>query len=458
MPVTVIERKKPKFVRATVSANKVTPNTTPKASPVMKTKRPSFKAPTEPPSPSARNQFMLTKSETTSILNLLKKFSNANKQLLAVSRTTAERLKTLQSSKVEFMTAQLQLAREELSAANTKYTEAVRDALSKPDHVNTIKVVHLTSDVANYTSLICAGMKSVAMEFKADDSCFLPVLTSLLTARDSLTSLLEILETTKEKIDKSISVELTGYVKNLAALTNTLLACKSGKLIPFGRKLELEAAARAATCSIVKLVNSFGRPIEQSIVYETKVASSCISQLWATLNELSSSPNMLSFKKAKLILTDFLSDLKVNLAEFMESTKQQVSNPSPDVLQVMKSHAQPIRELLFNIVANINLFAEIDTSTITENEINLTVTETHKKRASLVTGDPEDLVPPPPSTTQAQSIDIPDDAVPDINPIWYEPNNDDGRILYTETKTIKCATLNKLLIHLTDNLGKNLHE
>ena len=37
--------------------------------------------------------------------------------------------------------------------------------------------------------------------------------------------------------------------------------------------------------------------------------------------------------------------------------------------------------------------------------------------------------------------------------IWEEPSSDKGRLLYTDTGTIRCATLNKLLIHLTGALG-----
>ena len=464
-----IERKAPKFVRATVSATRVSSepllgiNQEKNGAPVViqRSKRPTFRAPSQPPpspaAPARRDSmysFMLTKSESTQLLNNLKKFYNSNKQLLAVSRTASKKISTLKvsTSKVEFMKAQLQLAIKELSTSNEKYTESVREAFAQIDHCNTIKVAHLTTEVANFSSLICAGLKSVAMECKDDNSVFLPVLKSILTCRDSLTSIIESLETVKEKLDKSISVELTVFVKNLNQLTDALLACRSGKLIPLGRKLELESAARAATCSVVKLVNSFSRPIEQSIVYETKVASCCVSQLWATLNELAGTPSMIPMKDIKAKITNFLSELKILFAKFMECTKHEVANPSPNVLEVMRSSVEPLKRLIFEIVAHINLFAEIDTSKSKETN-ELKITEEHKKRATKINQDPEDIAPPP-STQQAQSIDIPDDAVPDINPIWYEPNNDEGRIVYTDKGKLKCATLNKLLIKLTDDLGK----
>src|SRR3990167_4916982 len=39
--------------------------------------------------------------------------------------------------------------------------------------------------------------------------------------------------------------------------------------------------------------------------------------------------------------------------------------------------------------------------------------------------------------------------VPDIDPIWDEPESEEGRLLYSESGAIRCGTLNKLVIQLT---------
>ena len=43
----------------------------------------------------------------------------------------------------------------------------------------------------------------------------------------------------------------------------------------------------------------------------------------------------------------------------------------------------------------------------------------------------------------------------DIDPIWDEPESNDGRVLLNESGGIRCATLNKLIIQLTSGSCKS---
>ena len=49
-----------------------------------------------------------------------------------------------------------------------------------------------------------------------------------------------------------------------------------------------------------------------------------------------------------------------------------------------------------------------------------------------------------------------DNYVKDADIIWDEPESDKGRVLYTDSKNIRCATLNKLLLNLTSKLGQTI--
>ena len=105
------------------------------------------------------------------------------------------------------------------------------------------------------------------------------------------------------------------------------------------------------------------------------------------------------------MISKFLSQLKSRLAELMECTKNQVSNHSNDSFNIMNEKAKPLRELLRDIVANINRLADLDTSS--DIDVISTITEEHIKRAEIVTADPSDLVPAPPSIEKVQTLDLP---------------------------------------------------
>jgi len=154
---------------------------------------PAFAAPAAPSMEQLIGErFMLDKSEHNLILNSLKKFSNANKQLLAVSRPVYEKLSTLHlSPKVEVMNAQLEVTRDDLSKVNAGFIESITDASQRVSHLETIKVAHEAIIVASDTSNICAAMKAVTIELKGETSIFRSVLTSITTARDSIILLVD---------------------------------------------------------------------------------------------------------------------------------------------------------------------------------------------------------------------------------------------------------------------------
>eukprot|EP00324_Dicrateria_rotunda_P010741 CAMPEP_0206180756 /NCGR_PEP_ID=MMETSP1474-20131121/68237_1 /ASSEMBLY_ACC=CAM_ASM_001110 /TAXON_ID=97495 /ORGANISM="Imantonia sp., Strain RCC918" /LENGTH=102 /DNA_ID=CAMNT_0053594563 /DNA_START=1125 /DNA_END=1430 /DNA_ORIENTATION=- len=102
------------------------------------------------------------------------------------------------------------------------------------------------------------------------------------------------------------------------------------------------------------------------------------------------------------------------MADFMECTQTQVSNPTPESYDIMKRSAKPLKSLLYDIVVTINRLAKMEPGS----EEDVPVTDDMEKRAESITADPEDLIPPPPSVKQKQSFDLPDDFVEDVENIW----------------------------------------
>ena len=111
--------------------------------------------------------------------------------------------------------------------------------------------------------------------------------------------------------DESLKVKLQEAATSIESNHHQLVASRAdtmGHLIGPGRKLEIEAACRAAISACWKLINSFRGPIQQHIVIEAKVSACTISQLSTTLTEVAKvSSFRLDFGQVLLLLD------KVNL-------------------------------------------------------------------------------------------------------------------------------------------------
>jgi len=431
-----------------------------------KPKLPSYRPPPEPSNESLLlDDMLLSRPEHDRILASLKKFSNANKQLLGVSRSAAEAVTELcqSSSKVEFMTLQLRMAREELVDASHTYLGGVQAAGKALEHTETVRAAYTTLEVASLSLLLCTGMKAVVLETgKNQTSLFSSVLTSIVTVRDALLGLVQVWShIPKGKVDQNLTTQLEPSVKGFRLLITALVASRSEQMISEGRKVELEASAQAAMVSVVKLTNSFARPIEKSIVYDTKVASCSISQLWAILNDVTTSPTLVSVPAIKSRIEEAGTDLRTSFVRFMECMKQEVAEPSDRSFTIVKEASQTLRDLLHDIVAQINCYARVSSKELAHEDVDSTLSRftpipADLQRATFITQEPEDLVPLPPSVEQKQSLDLPDNYVPDVDPIWEEPVSDEGRLIFSsDGNSIRRGTLNKLITRLTDDLNVN---
>lgn len=407
-----------------------------------------------PPKPA-----VLSKEEHTQVCDACKKFCNANKQLLAVSQSTLSKVRSaVDPVKEKFLNDQLALAADDLKAFNNKFSEFIRDAAKAYDHKQTNNVACLTVDIANFSSIICAALKVAAIDCEGDESVFKQCLKAITTVKDSLIQVVDVLKGLPDKINSSLVPQLEVHTKKTTTILAGLVGQKTtGPLISVGTCMEIEAATRAAVVSIAKLVNSFNGPLEQSIVSEAKVASCCVAQMWATINEtINTNTNLLSTPDIREIIIGFAAEIKQVFAVFMEQTKAQVGNPSTNTFQVMKDSEKSIRSLFHKIISQIQAFSVIDTSSKAEIIIDtIKPTPEQIKVSDSIVCDPEDIVPPPPTNITQSTIDTPDDFVASTPLIWDEPKSEEGRILYTDTGNIRCATLNNLIIHTTTTLDMN---
>jgi hypothetical protein len=414
--------------------------------------------PAVPPKPQLPPKpVVLTEEEHDLVCEACKKFGNANKQLLAVSRSTLGKVRaSLSPVKVEFLNAQLGVAAEDLLDFNNRFLVFVKEAQKAYDHKKTCNISCLTVDLANFSSIICAALKLAASECESDASVFKTSFLSISTVRDSLAGLVDALSLTAEKVDASLIPQLQDHLKKTSSTLASLVGNKcSGPLISLGARMETEAAARAAVVSIAKLVNSFNSPLEQSILTEAKVASCCVAQLWGVLNESLAGTNMLAMPAVRETVSTFGVEIKQQFADFMQRTKEQVANPSVDAFAIMKENERPMRALLHEIVASFRAFSEVDTSDRESLDDVIKPTEEHLKKAETIVADPPEIVPPPPASFTQSSLDIPDDYVESTESIWDEPEEDEGRVLFSDNGNLRCSTLNKLIIHTTANLDMN---
>ena len=346
--------------------------------------RPARPPPSAPPQATQQSPFSQDQLNTFS--KLAKRLLAANKQLLAVSRTAAEKIKKLPNSpKVEFISSQLNIARDELQEAVTQMNELLMDTskLADVNHLN--KVLNATLPLSQNTSSICTGLKSVAVV--AGDPPFMkPVLTSITTGRDSINEFIEFLNDFSEKFDISLFEKLALDAKNCDQLLESIIGLTSGKLITLGKRLEVEASARVVIISIVKLINLFSYPIEQTIINQARVCSCTISQLCSNLNEISSDPTVKSNKEIKIQILEFVSELKRLYWEFIEKTKTEVGDYQLENLQSfenMKNYFVGLKEYVVTVVSHILAFEELETSN--KESWVTTPKDKHIQRANLIT-------------------------------------------------------------------------
>src|SRR3990167_4250008 len=362
----------------------------------------NYSKPKIPPKPS-----VLTEEEHTKLCESFKKFSNANKQLVAIARAAQSKIGP--GKKVDV--ADLELKRSDLADFNSKFTEYVKEAAKDFDHKQTCKVACLTVDISNFTANICSALQGATLECVSDDSFFKQCLKGITTARDSLCGVIDELTMVSDKIDPSIIPQLESLEKKISDLLSGLVGSKvTGPIISISNKLELEAAVRAAILSLFKLLSSFNSAtLEQCILTEAKVAASCISQLWATLNEnATTNTNLLSLPWIKEKIQAFGTDIKARFSEFMNETKQQVANPSKNTYNQLKRFYEPIKSVLREIVANFQAFATTDTSTLQQGKVSqIPLTPKHYQRADEIVADPEPIVPPAPVSEKESAIDLP---------------------------------------------------
>ena len=214
---------------------------------------------------------LLSEEEHNKLFELYKKFSNGNKQLLAVTRAMVEKILSGQKEKgpkIEIVITQLQLTREELQIINNKFAELTRNSQKLYNHIKTLEILEFSTEIAHYTSLIATAIKTIALEYKDDDALYKPTFTSITTARDSIEELIAFMKGIVDKIDENWINNMTMHCKNCSLLIESLLATRSaGKLITFGRRLEVEAASRVVISSLFIIGSYFILPFLKSVPF-----------------------------------------------------------------------------------------------------------------------------------------------------------------------------------------------
>ena len=142
-------------------------------------------------------------------------------------------------------------------------------------------------------------------------------------------------------------------------------------------------------------MNSFQNHIERKILYQVKVAGSCISQLYALLSEISNEQPIISVKQIKTLITNWANDLKRKFNDFMEITKNQIthmeelndlpSSTESSVYSSMKSAMDPIVDLVRVIISNILFLEEqLDASTLPPDGKPFSPSDKHITRANAI--------------------------------------------------------------------------
>src|SRR3990167_3045626 len=160
---------------------------------------------------------LLSEEEHNKLFELYKKFSNGNKQLLAVTRAMVEKILSGQKEKgpkIEIVITQLQLTREELQIINNKFAELTRNSQKLYNHIKTLEILEFSTEIAHYTSLIATAIKTIALEYKDDDALYKPTFTSITTARDSIEELIAFMKGIVDKIDENWINNMTMHCKN----------------------------------------------------------------------------------------------------------------------------------------------------------------------------------------------------------------------------------------------------
>ena len=357
---------------------------------------------------------------------------------------------------------QIKTSHSELGDGFNTFSNDVRSS-SSTKSVNDLKKLYQDStNYVNPTSTLINAMKQLTKEAE-DETLFKQTVTALTTSRDSLTLLVDAATKFSSFIDgDSILPQLNKVADCAVKAVSFLIGSKTGKLINIGRRLELEAAARAVILSTYKFVNLFNAARKNlDALSEIKIVSATVSQMIATLNEtVNSNPNLLSFPNVKQAIIDYGGKLKVVFSQFVLETQNQVQKSSAEAFPHMLSAFEEVKNCVRDILLDLLCYAEKDTSELASNpNVKLTPSKEINERAARAHANLDDFVPPlPPATEQASEFDFPDDLVPDIDYIWDEPEESDGRVIFTENgEGIKCATLNKLIANLTNSSATDMN-
>lgn len=432
------------------------PKPSPPPKPANKPAKPPKPAnkPRLPPKPQQDMSF----EDAKVVFESLKKYYNANKQLGLLANVASNKAQCLTNVNADTLKKQLELARTQLQSSNNELTTLVRATAKSASGEAVIGLLNLVMEVAKGCSYACASTKSIAIE-ASDEKLFKQSLTAITTAREAVGGLLEVLQQHTEYLGNAVVTQLEACLKTVEQSIGALVSSRSGKLITTGRLLELEAASRSAVTAVSKLVGTFKLLITKNVLTAAKVASCTVAQLNATLNETATkNDNMLAIPEVKQWILEAANAVKDAFNTFMETTKEEVSSTDSGSHSRMQEAMEPLRALICDTLTKIEAIAEVDTSESQSIKLSMIKpTDKMRARAEKVASIPDPLVPPAPEQESQRRLDIPDNAVPDIDPIWDEPEEDtEDRIMYSAPDQLKCATLNKLIRQLSSEKSPDM--
>ena len=381
-------------------------------------------------------------------LELLKKFGNANKQILAVARSTQNSISNCGKFRDEILKEQLAMAKGNLELSNNAYLLNLKGlsqlAIKTLDHIQKLNREFIS--LGGNTISVLNALKSITLELE-DKVLHKQALTASNTANESFLNIVNYVyenlqfEQDEEDYVRAIKKKMEGII--------TLLVCSSmssGKLITYGKILEIEAAVRLIAIAVSKLINAFNSAIKLQIIIDAKVASCSISYLTGSLTELVTNINLLAKPELRQSLVDATSKIKSKLTDFMEQLKKEVSNPNSQSKISLDALYEPfqssIKELLMIIISHSSIelseLAVTSSTPLTQQQIDRIL-----KLTSFV--DDPFSVGAVQLSNQSSSVAV---DVQDVN-IWKEAPDSDQTIIFTSEQTIRCATLNKLVTALT---------
>ena len=346
------------------------------------------------------------------IFEALKKFCNANKQIIVVSKSAETKIDSSSHPSKESGKANLLIGRDNLTGTNTNYDAKIKSGMKSSNKTIDIILENLQGiiDVASSAYFLMSILKTNTIEF-GDESLFKQSLTSITTSRDSIQSLVDLLNFHSKLRSDPITAQLKNIVKNSDMALNMLIGSKAGKLITDCKRNELIAASKVVINSLSSILNSFITNNKSNLVTEVKVASCTISQLLATLNDtISSNLNLFSLPSIKMKITNQSNNLKLLFGDFMEILIELVSckiqnsrNSSTSLLESFEL----IRNAVKEIVTDFCRYGEIDTTELAQGELpNLTPSEANINYAVIAVKVNEDNLTAVPNEI-TYSFDLP---------------------------------------------------